>query len=137
MTQLVTTPFGPQSTASEVLAGVDLTSRSAIVTGGAGGLGRETARALASAGAEVTIAARTLEAGAAVAREIAEETGNARTRGARLDLADLASVAAFVSDWAGPLHILVNNAGIMATPNCAPRTAGSCSSPPTTWATSP
>jgi NAD(P)-dependent dehydrogenase (short-subunit alcohol dehydrogenase family) len=116
MTQLVTTPFGPQSTASEVVAGVDLTGRSAIVTGGAGGLGRETARALASAGAEVTIAARTLEAGTAVAQEIAEETGNARTRAAHLDLADPASVAAFVSDWAGPLHILVNNAGIMATP---------------------
>ncbi|MEU1529430.1 SDR family NAD(P)-dependent oxidoreductase [Streptomyces fagopyri] len=116
MTQLVTTPFGPQSTASEVLAGVDLTGRVAVVTGGAGGLGRETARALASAGAEVTIAARTLEAGTSVAREIAGETGNARTRAARLDLADPESVAAFVSDWTGPLHILVDNAGIMATP---------------------
>ncbi|MFF2996594.1 SDR family NAD(P)-dependent oxidoreductase [Streptomyces sp. NPDC057950] len=116
MTQLVTTPFGAQSTASEVVAGVDLTGRSAIVTGGAGGLGRETARALASAGAEVTIAARTLEAGTAAAREIADETGNTRTRAARLDLADPASVAAFVSDWTGPLHILVDNAGIMATP---------------------
>ncbi|QFZ77823.1 SDR family NAD(P)-dependent oxidoreductase [Streptomyces fagopyri] len=116
MTQLITTPFGPQSTASEVVAGIDLTGRSAIVTGGAGGLGRETARALASAGAEVTIAARTVEVGTTAAREIADETGNPRTRAARLDLADPASVAAFVSDWTGPLHILVDNAGVMATP---------------------
>lgn len=115
MAELVTTPFGPQSTASDVLADVDLTGRTALVTGAAGGLGRETARALASAGAEVTLAARNLEAGRAVAQEISDETG-ARTRAVRLDLADPASVAGFVSDWTGPLHILVNNAGIMATP---------------------
>jgi hypothetical protein len=52
--QRVVTPFGPESTAAEVIAGVDLTGRRAIVTGGASGIGLETARALAGAGAEVT-----------------------------------------------------------------------------------
>ncbi|KUN80952.1 oxidoreductase [Streptomyces bungoensis] len=116
MTQSLATPFGAQSTASEVIAGIDLTGRRAVVTGATGGLGRETARALASAGAEVTVAGRTLQSATAVAQEIAAETGNSLTRAARLDLADPASVAAFVADRRGPLHILVNNAGIMATP---------------------
>jgi NAD(P)-dependent dehydrogenase (short-subunit alcohol dehydrogenase family) len=116
MTQSVTTPFGAQSTAGEVIAGVDLTGRRAVVTGATGGLGRETARALASAGAEVTVTGRTREAATTVARDIAAETGNDSTKAARLDIADPESVAAFVDGWTGPLHILVNNAGIMATP---------------------
>lgn len=116
MTQPVTTPFGAQSTAAEVIAGVDLTGRRAVVTGATGGLGRETARALASAGAEVTVTGRTLEAAATVAQEIATETGNAHTSAGQLDLSDPDSVAAFVAGWTGPLHILVDNAGIMATP---------------------
>lgn len=116
MNQRVTTPFGAQSTAAEVAAGVDLTGRRAIVTGGAGGLGRETARVLATAGAEVTIAARTSEKATAAAHEINAETGSTRASGGQLDLADPSSVAAFVAGWSGPLHILVDNAGIMATP---------------------
>ncbi|MFE3168860.1 SDR family NAD(P)-dependent oxidoreductase [Streptomyces sp. NPDC059224] len=116
MKQPITTPFGAQSTASEVVASTDLIGRRAIVTGGAGGLGQETARALASAGAEVTIAARNLDLGNAAAREIAAQTGNPLTRAAQLDLADLASVKEFAASWSGPLHILVANAGVMATP---------------------
>jgi NAD(P)-dependent dehydrogenase (short-subunit alcohol dehydrogenase family) len=112
----ITTPFGAETTADEVIVGVDLHGRRAIITGGAGGLGRETARALAAAGAEVTIAARKLETAEAVAREIGEETDNPNVSGAQLDLADLDSVAPFVKQWTGPLHILVANAGIMATP---------------------
>jgi NAD(P)-dependent dehydrogenase (short-subunit alcohol dehydrogenase family) len=116
MTTRITTPFGAQTTASEVIAGVDLSGRRAIVTGGAGGLGRETARALASAGAEVTIAARRPDAAAEVAAQITAETGNPLVHAGRLDLADLATVAEFAASWSGPLHILVNNAGVMATP---------------------
>jgi NAD(P)-dependent dehydrogenase (short-subunit alcohol dehydrogenase family) len=116
MTERITTPFGAQSTADDVLAGVDLTGRRAIVTGGAGGLGRETARALAAVGADVTIAARNLDAASLAAKGISEQAGNPGVHAAWLDLADLVSVRAFALDWHGPLHILVNNAGIMASP---------------------
>jgi len=116
MSERFTTPFGAQSTADEVLAGIDLTGRRAIVTGAASGLGRETARALAAAGAEVTIAARRMDPAADAAREIADVTSNHHVHAAPLDLADLGSISRFVADWSGPLHILVNNAGIMATP---------------------
>jgi NAD(P)-dependent dehydrogenase (short-subunit alcohol dehydrogenase family) len=116
MNNLVTTPFGAQSTAAEVIEGIDRTGSRAIVTGAAPGIGVETARALASAGAEVTLAVRNTDAGSRTAKDITASTGNERVQAAALDLADLASVAAFVADWVGPLHILVNNAGIMATP---------------------
>ena len=54
----ITTPFGYETTAAEVVEGVDLTGKRAIVTGGASGIGVETARALAGAGAAVTLAVR-------------------------------------------------------------------------------
>jgi len=110
------TPFTAKSTAAEVVAGIDLTGRRAIDTGGASGIGIETARALAGAGAEVTVAVRNLEAGKRTAEDIAATTGNARVHAAPLDLADRASVASFVAVWEGPLHIVVNNAGVMASP---------------------
>jgi NAD(P)-dependent dehydrogenase (short-subunit alcohol dehydrogenase family) len=112
----ITTPFNAESTAAEVIAGIDLTGRRAIVTGGASGIGVETARALAGAGAEVTLAVRDRAAGQRTAADITATTGNDRVRVAPLDLADLASVAGFVAAWDGPLHILVNNAGVMAAP---------------------
>ena len=115
-TSRITTPFGAQSTAAEVIAGVGLSGRRAIVTGASSGIGVETARALASAGAEVTLAVRNLEAGRRTAEDIAAGTGSTRVLVAPLDLADQGSVAAFAAGWDGPLHILVNNAGIMATP---------------------
>jgi NAD(P)-dependent dehydrogenase (short-subunit alcohol dehydrogenase family) len=115
-TDRVTTPFTARSTAAEVLAGIDLSGRRAVVTGAASGIGAETARALAAAGAQVTLAVRNLQAGARTAAEITASTGNPQVRPAPLDLADPASVAAFVAGWDGPLHILVNNAGVMATP---------------------
>jgi len=110
--QRLTTQFGPQSTAAEVIAGIDLTGRRAIVTGGASGIGVETARALAGANAEVTLAVRNLEAGERAAADITVSTGNKRVLVAPLDLADQASIAALVAGWNGPLHLLVNNAGI-------------------------
>jgi NAD(P)-dependent dehydrogenase (short-subunit alcohol dehydrogenase family) len=112
----ITTPFGPTSTAAEVIAGVDLTGKRAVVTGASSGIGQETARALAGAGAEVTLAVRDVGVGQKAAAEIADATGAANVRVERLDLADRASVGEFVARWEGPLHILVNNAGIMATP---------------------
>jgi len=116
MTDRITTPFNAESTAAEVIAGIDLTDRRAIVTGGASGIGVETARALAGAGAEVTLAVRNVEAGERTAADIVDSTGNKQVLVAPLDLADQASVASFVAGWDGPLHILVNNAGIMASP---------------------
>ncbi len=110
----ITTPFGFESTAAEVVAGVDLTGRRAIVTGGASGIGVETARALAGAGAEVTLAVRDTAAGERTAADIAATTGGAAVAVAPLDLADQDSVAAFAAAWSGPLHLLVNNAGVMA-----------------------
>ncbi|MBM0226890.1 MULTISPECIES: SDR family NAD(P)-dependent oxidoreductase [Micromonospora] len=112
----VTTPYSRETTAMEVVRGIDLTGRRAVVTGGASGIGVDTARALAAAGADVTLAVRNIDAGQQAATDITGTTGNDRILVAPLDLADLASVAAFVRTWDGPLHILVNNAGIMASP---------------------
>jgi len=112
----ITTPFDGTSTAAEVAAGIDLRGKRIVVTGGASGIGVETARALAGTGAEVTLAVRNLDAGARVASDIRASTGNPAVRVAHLDLADLASVDRFVAAWDGPLHVLVNNAGVMETP---------------------
>jgi NAD(P)-dependent dehydrogenase (short-subunit alcohol dehydrogenase family) len=108
--------FGAGSTALDVVAGVDLTGQRAVVTGGASGIGLETARALAATGADVTLAVRDPARAAAAVTDIRNSTGNALIRAARLDLADPASIAEFSGAWAGPLHVLVNNAGIMAVP---------------------
>ncbi|GAA3790959.1 SDR family NAD(P)-dependent oxidoreductase [Streptomyces phyllanthi] len=115
-TARLTTSFDARSTAAEVIAGVDLTGRRAVVTGAASGIGVETARALARAGAEVTLAVRNTDTGHRTAYDIRTATGNDSVRVAPLDLTDPASVRAFSDDWQGPLHILVNNAGIMASP---------------------
>ncbi|MGK5742010.1 SDR family NAD(P)-dependent oxidoreductase [Micromonospora sp. URMC 103] len=112
----VSTPFSRETTALEVVRGIDLAGRRAIVTGGASGIGVETARALAQAGADVTLAVRKPEDGQRAAADITATTGNDRVLVAPLDLADQNSVATFVANWDGPLHILVNNAGMMASP---------------------
>jgi NAD(P)-dependent dehydrogenase (short-subunit alcohol dehydrogenase family) len=109
---LIQTSFGFDSTAAEVIEGIDLSGKRAIVTGASSGIGIETARALAGAGAEVTIAVRDTGAGDRIATDIAATTGNA-VRVGRLDLADQASVATFVAEWTGPLDLLINNAGVM------------------------
>ena len=114
MTSPITTPFGSESTAADVIAGVDLSGKTAIVTGASSGIGVETARALAGAGAAVTLAVRDTAAGDGVAAEIRAGTGNTSVSVGALDLSDLTSVAAFVRAWTGPLDILVDNAGVMA-----------------------
>ena len=115
-TPRITTRFGFDSTAAEVIAGIDLSGKTVIVTGASSGIGVETARALASAGAAVTLAVRDMDAGERTAADIAGSTGNRAVHIRRLDLADQASVTAFAADWTGPLHLLVNNAGVMALP---------------------
>ncbi|ARC58092.1 (S)-1-Phenylethanol dehydrogenase [Frondihabitans sp. 762G35] len=115
MTRL-TTPFGATTTAREVLEGVDLTGKRAVVTGGASGIGLETARALAGAGAEVTLGVRTLEQGERAAADIRATTGSDRVLVSYLDLSDRPTLRAFGERWSGPLDMLINNAGIMATP---------------------
>src|SRR4051812_9221604 len=107
---LITTPFGFESTAAEVVEGIDLTGKRAVVTGGASGIGVETARALAGAGAQVTIAARDTGAAERVAAGMGRDV-----LVAPLELTDRASIDAFADAWDdGPLDILVNNAGVMA-----------------------
>lgn len=105
--------FTAASTATEVLAGIDLTGRNVIVTAGHVGLGLETTRALARAGASVVVGARSPErASAAVA-----DLPGVEVR--RLDLLDPASIDEFAAgyrDTGRALHILVNNAGIMGVP---------------------
>lgn len=110
-----TTPFSFQSTASEVLAGVDLSGKRAIVTGGASGIGLETSRALVNAGAEVTLAVRRPNAVQEMAQGL-RAGGRGSVHVAALDLSDLGSVRQFAAKWSGPLHMLVNNAGVMAIP---------------------
>ena len=109
-------PFGFSSTAAEVLADVDLSGQRALVTGATSGVGMETARALADAGAAVVLGVRNVDAGKETAAAITASTGNQDIAVGQLDLADLGSVRSFVADWDGPLDMLVNNAGIMAVP---------------------
>ncbi|MFJ8137689.1 oxidoreductase [Streptomyces sp. NPDC096013] len=105
--------FGAASTAEEVIKGIDLTGKVAIVTGGYSGIGLETVRVLRAAGAEVVVPARDVErARAAVAAVPGAEVEH-------LDLLDPASVDTFAATFLAsgrPLHLLVNSAGIMATP---------------------
>jgi NAD(P)-dependent dehydrogenase (short-subunit alcohol dehydrogenase family) len=120
----ITTPYGFTSTAAEVIAGVDLSGKRAIVTGASSGIGVETARALAGAGAAVTLAVRNTEAGEQVAADIRESTGNEAVTVGALELSDLTSVRTFAAAWSGPLDILVNNAGVMAIQELTLSTSG-------------
>lgn len=115
MTQ-ITTRFGRHSTAAEVAEGIDLSGKRAIVTGAASGIGIETARALARTGAEVTLAVRNTDAGMETAADITATTGNQNIHVVPIDLSDRNSITSFIAAWDGPLHILVNNAGVMASP---------------------
>jgi NAD(P)-dependent dehydrogenase (short-subunit alcohol dehydrogenase family) len=111
--------FGPTTTTDEVLDGIDLTGRIALVTGGSSGLGQETARALAAHGAEVILTARDVPKGEAVAAAIRAATGNERVAVEALELGSLASIRAFADRVLGRLprlDLLVNNAGVMACP---------------------
>ncbi|GAA1491770.1 SDR family NAD(P)-dependent oxidoreductase [Curtobacterium herbarum] len=109
-------PFGAESTALEVVDGIDLRNSTAVVTGAGSGIGVETARALAAAGAAVTLAVRDVTTGNRVATDIRASTGNEAVHAVFVDLADVGSIRSFTDSWSGPLHLLVNNAGVMDLP---------------------
>lgn len=105
--------FGATSTASEVIAGIDLTGKVAVVTGGNTGIGLETTRTLASAGATVVVPARDVE------KAKRNLSGIPRVELAAMDFMDPASIDAFAAGFLAsgrPLHLLINNAGIMWVP---------------------
>lgn len=105
--------FGFESTAGDVLAGIDLSGRLAVVTGGYSGLGLETTRALAGAGARVVVPARRPEA----AKEAVGGIDGVEVD--ELDLADLDSVRGFAERHLASgrgIDIMINNAGVMACP---------------------
>ncbi|NXV71578.1 DHR13 reductase, partial [Atlantisia rogersi] len=101
----------------------ELRGRTAIVTGGSGGIGAATALELARCGARVVLAARSGPRGEAAARRIRMETGNSEVRFMQLDLASLRSVRAFASAFLRQephLHLLINNAGERRDPQHPP-----------------
>lgn len=105
--------FGHTTTVSEVLAGRDLTGLNAVVTGGYSGLGLETVRVLAGAGAHVTVPTRNVEKAEQALRDLQD------VELAALNLTDPASVDAFAESYLAsgrPLHLLINGAGVAASP---------------------
>ena len=90
----------------------DLTRKHFLITGGTSGIGKETARELARAGAHVTITARNAAKGAATVAEIARDRVDFKL----LDLANLSSVRNFAKEFTSPIDVLILNAGVMATP---------------------
>jgi NAD(P)-dependent dehydrogenase (short-subunit alcohol dehydrogenase family) len=103
----------------EILGGIDLSEKVCVVTGASSGLGRESARALAKAGAHVVLAARNSDALQKADARIHGDVDGARTTTVRLDLTSLASVraaAATIAELVPAVHVLMNNAGVMFTP---------------------
>ncbi|MBW0012817.1 SDR family NAD(P)-dependent oxidoreductase [Mycobacterium sp.] len=106
-------------TARQVVDGIDLSGKTCVITGASSGLGRESARALASAGAHVVLAARNPGALSQTARWVGAEVPGARASTVALDLTALASVraaAGAIRDIAPAIDVLMNNAGVMFTP---------------------
>lgn len=111
--------FGRDTTADEVLAGIDLSGRRVVITGAAGGLGRESARVMASRGALVTVAARSPHRVEAAVGELRQLVPDGQFDAGVVDLADFSSIRAFTETFlAGHdrIDVLINNAGVMACP---------------------
>ncbi len=104
-------PFHAKSTAAEVIKGIDLSGTLAIVTGGYSGIGVETVRALAGAGAEINVPARDIAKAKDALKPI---PGNIAV--ASMDLASVGKFAADVKASRKAVHLLINNAGVMACP---------------------
>ena len=111
--------LGAETTADEVIDGIDLKGKTAVVTGASGGIGLEAARAFASAGASIVLAVRNAEKGSAAVATMRERVPDAQLELGSLDLTSLASVRSF-ADWLNASHdrldLLINNAGVMASP---------------------
>lgn len=111
--------FGHDTTTDEVLDGIDLAGKRALVTGATAGIGVETARALAAHGAAVTLTARNMDRGAKVVDDIRASTGNDAVEVMELELGSLASIRSFAENFLArhnSLDLLINNAGVMACP---------------------
>jgi NAD(P)-dependent dehydrogenase (short-subunit alcohol dehydrogenase family) len=111
--------FGRDSTTDEVLEGVDLSGRRFVITGAAGGLGRESARALSAHGASVTLLARSTERAEGAVAEVGAMVRGADLEPGVADLGDLDSVRAFADSYLADhetVDVLMNNAGVMACP---------------------
>jgi NAD(P)-dependent dehydrogenase (short-subunit alcohol dehydrogenase family) len=116
MADRIKSPFGAYTDARDVVGGHDLAGKVAIVTGGATGIGVETARALAETGAEVVIAVRKPDLAEAAVADIAK-TAKGKVSWSMLDLSSFQSIRAFAARWGErPLNLLINNAGVMACP---------------------
>lgn len=113
------TTFDSSTETDEVISGIGLSGRTAVVTGAASGIGFETARSLASAGAHVVLAVRDPIAGDTAAAEILAEFPRATLSVLELDLASLDSVRVAAAEFAiqhSSLDLLIANAGVMYTP---------------------
>ncbi|GAB4834426.1 Short-chain dehydrogenase TIC 32, chloroplastic [Ancistrocladus abbreviatus] len=111
--------FSASSTAEEVTRGIDGNGLTAIVTGASSGIGAETTRVLAMRGVHVVMAVRNVDAGKSVKESILQEIPSAKIDIMELDLSSMASVRKFASEYNSsgkPLNLLINNAGVMATP---------------------
>ncbi|MBG0739210.1 SDR family NAD(P)-dependent oxidoreductase [Paeniglutamicibacter antarcticus] len=93
----------------------DQTGRHVVITGANSGLGFQASLAFAAKGARVTLACRNPERGEAALAQLRETTGSTQCDVRPLDLGSLKSIRAFAADWSGPLDVLINNAGLMAT----------------------
>jgi NAD(P)-dependent dehydrogenase (short-subunit alcohol dehydrogenase family) len=107
--------FGRESTAEEIARSADLSGKHVVITGAASGIGAETVRALAIAGAELTLGVRNFGGGEAVAEEVSKVSPR-RARVLPLDLSDLESVASFADQVTEPVDLLIANAGVSKTP---------------------
>ena len=114
---LIQTRFGFASTAAEVVDGIDLSGKRAIVTGGSSGIGVETARALAGAGAEVTLAVRDTDAGERTAADITATTGAPPSTSAASTSPTRPPSPPSPRAGAGRCTCSINNAGVMALPD--------------------
>jgi NAD(P)-dependent dehydrogenase (short-subunit alcohol dehydrogenase family) len=111
--------YGPDTTTDEVLEGIDISGKRILITGSSSGLGEESARALSSKGAAITMAARNPEKNEAAAARIREKVPGAELELRTLDLCSLESVRSFAKGFLADhqrLDVLLDNAGVMCCP---------------------